>query len=141
MSKILFSRSLDDLPQVCDRIITQSKSNTIFTFEGALGAGKTSLIKAMCRCFGYQGEVTSPTFALINEYKVEHNCIYHMDLYRINRVEELHDIGLEEYIASGQYCLIEWPQIAQEFLADKHIQIKIDVMPNQVRKIEIFDHT
>lgn len=140
MTKILYSKSLDDLPLVSDQIISESKGNTIITFEGALGAGKTSLIKALCRRLGYQGDVTSPTFALINEYNIEDSSIYHMDLYRINRVEELYDIGLEEYLESGQYCLIEWPQIAEDLLSGSHIHIKIDVMSYQVRKIEIIDH-
>jgi len=138
--KILYSKSLDDLPLVCDRIIDHSKGIKIFTFEGALGAGKTSLIKALCWYLGYRGDVTSPTFALINEYNLSNGIIYHMDLYRINRVEELYDIGLEEYLESGQFCLIEWPQIAEDLLLDQHIHIKIEVLPDQGRKIEIFDH-
>jgi tRNA threonylcarbamoyladenosine biosynthesis protein TsaE len=102
-------------------------NDLVFAFYGSMGAGKTTFIKAICKQLKVTDNVSSPTFALINEYESEeHGLIYHFDLYRIKKIEELYDIGYEDYFYGGQYCFIEWPEKAEELL------------PKGVRKIYIF---
>jgi tRNA threonylcarbamoyladenosine biosynthesis protein TsaE len=136
-SKIYHSSSIEDLSVLSAQILTDCQQSRIFTFYGQLGAGKTTLIKSLCVALGYQEDVTSPTFSLVNEYTIAQNKIYHMDLYRLKNIEEALDIGLEEYLYSGYYCFIEWPQVAIELLSEPYYVIKIEVEKNRQRKIEI----
>ena len=128
---------LSELPALSEKILQDCKLSKIFTFTGNLGAGKTTLIKSLCAHLGYKGEVTSPTFSVINEYANETQIIYHMDLYRLKKIEEALDIGLEEYLYSGQYCFIEWPQIAEEMMDESYYAVNMDVDELLKRKIEI----
>ena len=138
MEKFIFrSESLDDLEQLSDEILMTCTKSQIFTFEGQLGAGKTTLIKSMCRYLGYTDEVTSPTFSLVNEYQTPSSMIYHMDLYRLNSENELLDIGFEEYLDGDAFCFIEWPQIAENLIVQSHYKIKILLNEDLSRKIEI----
>ena len=109
----------------------------IFGLLGPSGAGKTTLIKSMCRYLGYTDEVTSPTFSLVNEYQTPSSMIYHMDLYRLNSENELLDIGFEEYLDGDAFCFIEWPQIAENLIVQSHYKIKILLNEDLSRKIEI----
>ena len=91
-----------------------------------MGAGKTTLIRELCRTLGVTGEVQSPTFSIINEYKtLSDDSVFHFDLYRINKIEELFDIGYEEYIYSGSYCFIEWPELAGDLLPEGTVRLEI----------------
>ncbi len=113
------------------------KKNTakIWLFEGEMGAGKTTFIKAFCKALQVTSELSSPTFSIVNEYEcLNKNKIYHFDLYRLKNKNELFDIGFDEYLYSGNYCFIEWPQLAIDFLPELSIKIKI-VVDEKSRKI------
>lgn len=135
--KIYHSTSLEDLSVLTAQILADCQEAKIFTLTGQLGAGKTTLIKSICETLGYYGDVNSPTFSLVNEYTIGQNKIYHMDLYRLKCIEEAMDIGLEEYLYSGHYSFIEWPQVAEELFREPYYSIKIDVDEFHQRKIEI----
>jgi tRNA threonylcarbamoyladenosine biosynthesis protein TsaE len=114
-------KSLSDLSVVADKFIRQTKDKKVFAFFGPMGVGKTTFIKALCNELGVVEIVTSPTFALVNEYQTaEGKIIYHFDFYRINKIEEAYDFGYEDYFYSDNYCFIEWPDKVAELLP-KHI--------------------
>jgi tRNA threonylcarbamoyladenosine biosynthesis protein TsaE len=96
-----------------------------------MGAGKTTLIKELCKSIGVKDEVNSPTFSIVNEYQSEIGAVYHFDLYRIQSEEELYDIGYEDYFFSGYLCLIEWPEMASGIIPEKHVMVKIRVVNDQ----------
>ena len=108
-----------DLERAAEEIISKSKYK-IFTLNGNLGAGKTTLVKYLCKVLNCTDSVTSPTFSLVNEYLSTSGKIFHFDLYRINYVEELFNIGFNEYIDSDNYCFIEWPSICENELHEHH---------------------
>lgn len=108
-----------DLERAAEEIISKSKYK-IFTLNGNLGAGKTTLVKYLCKVLNCTDSVTSPTFSLVNEYLSTSGKIFHFDLYRINYVEELSNIGFNEYIDSDNYCFIEWPSICENELPEHH---------------------
>lgn len=113
-----------------------NSQNKIFAFYGDMGSGKTTFIKAICKELGVEEEVTSPTFAIVNEYYNKDNTlIYHFDLYRIENLAELLDIGFEEYIDSNAIIFIEWPQIAENMLPKATVNVNISVLDNS-RRIE-----
>ena len=103
-------RSLDQINNAAQVFSKQIGASKILAFHGEMGAGKTTFIKAFCKELGTADTVTSPTFALVNEYEIENAVIYHFDFYRINKIEEAIDIGFDEYLYSGNICLIEWPE-------------------------------
>jgi tRNA threonylcarbamoyladenosine biosynthesis protein TsaE len=109
----------------------------IWTFDGEMGAGKTTLIKAVCKQLGVVDEVSSPTFSLVNEYKTTiGKTIYHFDFYRIKNIEEVYDIGYEDYFFSGNICLIEWPEKVSELLENEDIfSIKIEKLSDDEREV------
>jgi len=96
-----------------------------FAFYAPMGAGKTTFIKAVCEELGSTDVITSPTFAIVNEYTAKNLPIYHFDLYRIKKMEELYDIGADDYFYSGNPCFIEWPEMAESALPDETIKITI----------------
>ncbi len=109
----------------------------IFAFYGAMGAGKTTFIKAICHELGSSDYVTSPTFALINEYSTDNDSvIYHFDFYRIKKLEEAFDLGYEDYIYSGNYCLIEWPEMIESLLPEGIVEVRIKETEKNIRQIE-----
>lgn len=109
----------------------------VFAFYGAMGAGKTTLIKAVCRELGTADNITSPTFALINEYTTANqSVIYHFDFYRIKKLEEAFDLGYEDYIYSGNYCFIEWPEMIESLLPHGIVEVHIREIENGVRQVE-----
>ena len=108
-----------DLERAAEEIISKSKYK-IFTLNGNLGAGKTTLVKYLRKVLNCTDSVTSPTFSLVNEYLSTSGKIFHFDLYRINYVEELSNIGFNEYIDSDNYCFIEWPSICENELPEHH---------------------
>lgn len=106
-----------DLERVSAEIIRLANGKNIWTFNGEMGAGKTTLIKSVCKQMGVTDEVSSPTFSLVNEYKTRHgNKVFHFDFYRIKNIEEAFDIGYEDYFDSGSVCLIEWPEKIEPLL-------------------------
>jgi tRNA threonylcarbamoyladenosine biosynthesis protein TsaE len=103
-----------------------------------MGAGKTTIIKSICRELGAIDTVTSPTFTLVNEYKtISGESIYHIDLYRITKPEEVFDFGIEEYFSSGSYCFIEWPELAETLLPREAAKVIITVGDDEKRIVEI----
>lgn len=103
--------SLSSIHEVAKQFINQMGEDKIFAFYGKLGAGKTTLIKGICKELGVKEMVNSPTFSMINEYETkEEEIIYHFDCYRINKIQEALDIGAEDYFYSGKLCFIEWPE-------------------------------
>ena len=120
------------------RLLLQNfPEDRIFAFYGAMGAGKTTFIKAICRELGSSDYVTSPTFALINEYSTDNgSVIYHFDFYRIKKLEEAFDLGYEDYIYSGNYCLIEWPEMIEQLLPEGIVEVRICETDNNSRLIE-----
>lgn len=112
---------------------------SVFAFYGQMGAGKTTFIKAICLELGVNDTVTSPTFAIINEYSSEHTCdpIYHFDFYRVKRIEEAYDMGCEEYFYSGALCFIEWPEIIESLLPADAARVTIEEMTDGSRRVTI----
>ncbi len=109
-----------------------------FAFYGSMGAGKTTFIKALCKALGVSGTVTSPTFALVNEYNAGDNgMVYHFDFYRINKPAEVFDFGCEEYFASGEYCFVEWPEKAEIVLPSDTCRVDIKELANGNRELII----
>ena len=121
--------------------IQNMPNSTVYAFYGKMGAGKTTFIKAICQELGVEDEVTSPTFAIVNEYSIDKvqsskfkvQCIYHFDFYRIKRLEEAYDIGFDDYIDSGNLCFIEWPELIEELLPEDAIRVEIEETDNGSR--------
>ncbi|MCL2562317.1 MAG: tRNA (adenosine(37)-N6)-threonylcarbamoyltransferase complex ATPase subunit type 1 TsaE [Rikenellaceae bacterium] len=134
-------RSLAELPQAAHRVREWlAEHNGVVAFYGAMGAGKTTLIREIATQMGVADAVTSPTFALINKYITgAGRPIYHFDFYRIDRIEEAFDLGYEEYFYGGALCLVEWPEKIENLLPDNTLRIRIDTDPTaeQARKITI----
>jgi tRNA threonylcarbamoyladenosine biosynthesis protein TsaE len=118
-------------------LLSNLQSQKILLFYGEMGAGKTTFIKAFCAALGVEDNVSSPTFSIVNEYAYPEGVIYHFDFYRLKTQTEALDLGLEEYLYSGNYCLIEWPEKIPDLLPEDYLQILIEVQPNQQRKLTI----
>lgn len=128
--------SLAELEVAAKELLAQFKTDRVFAFYGKMGAGKTTFIQAICRALGSDDNVTSPTFALINEYNTSNSdSIFHFDFYRINDIEEAFDLGYEDYIYSGSHCLIEWPEMIESLLPGKMVEVKIEVQEDDSRLI------
>ena len=98
----------------------------IWLFDGEMGSGKTTLIKSLCRNLGVdEAQMSSPTYGIVNEYQGDGQTIYHFDLYRLKHIGELFDIGIEEYIDSGNYCFIEWPELVKSIVNDDYLEITL----------------
>lgn len=110
----------------------------IFAFSGDLGAGKTTMIKHFCQQLRVEDTVQSPTFSIVNEYKTSSGAsVFHMDFYRIRKTEEVFDLGYEDYLFSGNYCFIEWPEIIEELLPKDVVKIRLDIEGENSRKITV----
>jgi len=119
---------LKALDAVARKLINQFPDHRIFAFYGKMGAGKTTFIQSVCKALGSEDNVTSPTFALINEYKTRDLLsVFHFDFYRIKDIEEAYDLGYEDYFYSGNYCLIEWPELIEPLLPENIVKVKIEV--------------
>ena len=128
--------SIKELGKLAEELIEAFPEQQVFAFYGKMGAGKTTLIQAICKKLGTDDNVTSPTFALINEYKRKDlSSIFHFDFYRIKKLEEAYDLGYEDYLYSGEYCLIEWPELIEPLLPDNRIEVKIEVNKDESRSI------
>jgi tRNA threonylcarbamoyladenosine biosynthesis protein TsaE len=126
----------NDLKKVAVKLLSEFNDKRVFAFYGKMGVGKTTFIQAICKALGTTDNVTSPTFALINEYRTgEMKSIFHFDFYRIKKLEEAFDLGYEDYLYSGNYCLIEWPEMIESLLPDNIVQIKIEVSEDETRTI------
>lgn len=139
--KVLLSKGLDDLMILAKEIIRFADTDKNWLFIGEMGAGKTTLIKNICAELGVIDQVSSPTFAIVNEYATsQDDVVYHFDFYRLTDLEEAIDIGAEDYFFSGQVCLIEWPQLIMPLLPDQFITIHIEELRSGERKIILKHH-
>lgn len=126
------------LHYLAPKIIEMAGDHTIWLFQGDMGAGKTTLIQAICKAKGVVDQVTSPTYSLINEYhNSERAVFFHFDFYRLNKVAEALDIGCDEYFDSGNICFIEWPEKIMPILPDRYLTIKIQVKYRKHRLITV----
>lgn len=130
--------SLDTLDKAAEQFVQLMGNNTVFAFYGAMGAGKTTFIKAICEKLGVDDTITSPTFAIVNEYRSgSGELIYHFDFYRIDNIEEVYDFGYEDYFYSGSICFIEWPEKIDSLLPHDAVKVEIAEQPNGSRKVMI----
>ena len=129
--------SLDGLAAAAKEFVKAMGDRTIFAFYGKMGAGKTTFIKAICKELGVEDEVTSPTFSIVNEYRSDTTAelVYHFDFYRIKKLEEVYDMGFEDYFYSGAVCLIEWPELIEELLPGDAVKVKIEEQADGSRLI------
>ena len=119
--------SLAQLPGISKAVLTLCKKENVVCFYGEMGSGKTTLIKQICKDLGVLDEVKSPTFSLVNEYKNgDGDIVYHFDFYRINSLEEVYDIGIEEYFDSGNLMLVEWPEKVEELLPTSYVKVNLE---------------
>ena len=119
---------INDLEHICEaarEFINNIGDARVFAFYGKMGAGKTTFVKAICEELGVEDVITSPTFAIINEYTADGEPIYHFDFYRIKRLEEVYDMGYEDYFYSGALCFIEWPELIEDILPDDAVRVSI----------------
>jgi tRNA threonylcarbamoyladenosine biosynthesis protein TsaE len=126
------------LPVAAKELLRHSGNNKIFAFYGSMGAGKTTIIKAICESLGAIDIVSSPTFTLVNEYKTSlGESIFHIDFYRIKKQEEVFDFGIEEYLTGDSYCFMEWPELIEELLPHETVIVKISVDNHEQRILSI----
>ncbi|HPY81952.1 MAG: tRNA (adenosine(37)-N6)-threonylcarbamoyltransferase complex ATPase subunit type 1 TsaE [Bacteroidales bacterium] len=128
--------SISDISEIAEFFVRETNAATIFAFYGEMGVGKTTFIKEIYTVLGVIDEVTSPTFALINEYKTQNNTqLYHFDLYRIHSIEEALQIGVEDYLESGCICMIEWPEIIEPLLPEHTCRVHLQELENGKREL------
>lgn len=130
--------SLESLDAAAKEFAQVLADSRIVAFYGSMGAGKTTFISALCRYFGVEDDVCSPTFTIVNEYRAaDGDSIFHFDFYRIDSLKEAVDIGFEEYLYSGCLCLIEWPEKVEQLLPEETLKVTITATGDESRKIEI----
>lgn len=133
-------KDISELKAVVEKLLDFAEGRKKMLFTGEIGAGKTTFIKVFCECFKVNEHVTSPTFSLINEYSFEgengqEELIHHLDLYRLKNAQEAMDIGIEEYLYDDDYCLIEWPELIEDYLPDEVVRINFEITEDSNRKI------
>ncbi len=129
--------SISELNSIAKEVLSTSKNKTLL-FYGEMGAGKTTLIKELCKELGIEDVASSPTFSLVNEYHTNNSeIVYHFDFYRIEDENEAYDIGIEDYFYSDAWCLIEWPQNIENLLPLESTEIHISVLENGQRNIQL----
>jgi tRNA threonylcarbamoyladenosine biosynthesis protein TsaE len=129
--------SLDQLEEVAQKIIAENPKKVIL-FHGEMGVGKTTLIKQLCKTLGVIGATSSPTFSLVNEYQTTNNqIVYHFDFYRLNHEVEALDMGVDDYLYSGNWCFIEWAEKIPNLIPETHSVITITLLPDGKRALEL----
>ena len=130
--------SLDEIGKAAREFVTAMGDRTVFAFYGKMGAGKTTFIKAVCEELGVEDVINSPTFAIVNEYvDGKGEPIYHFDFYRIKNLQEVMDIGYEDYVYSGNVCFMEWPELIENLLPDDAVKVTIEEETDGSRKVSI----
>lgn len=128
--------SLETIREAARQFIDAMDGRTIFALYGKMGVGKTTFTKALCEELGVQDVINSPTFAIVNEYEDgQGRLIYHFDFYRIKRLSEAYDIGFDEYLDSGNLCLIEWPELIEELLPEETVKVCIEEQADGTRVV------
>ncbi len=132
------AKTADDMLSVAPDIIAALGNSRIVAMDAPMGAGKTTLVRALCKALGSTSIVNSPTFAIINDYELpEGKAVYHFDLYRLKNIEEAFNMGFDEYFYSGNFCFIEWPAIVEDILPDDTRTLRIEVAENGTRTITL----
>lgn len=135
---MLIINSIEEIQDVAQKFIHEIGDRKIFAFNGKMGAGKTTFIKAICEVMGVKETINSPTFSIVNEYEAaDGSIIYHFDCYRINKIQEALDLGAEEYLYSGNLCFIEWSENIAPLLPDSLVNVDINEIENKKREIVI----
>ena len=118
-------QNIDTIRESAREFIQNIGERKVFAFYGKIGAGKTTFVKAICEELGVEDVITSPTFAIVNEYEAHDQSIFHFDFYRIKRLEEVYDMGYEDYFYSGALCFIEWPELIEDLLPEDAVKVTI----------------
>lgn len=130
--------SVDKVQEAARQFVCQMGDAKVFAFYGKMGAGKTTFIKAICQELGVEDVITSPTFALVNEYTAgDGSPIFHFDFYRVKKLEEVYDMGYEDYFYSGALCLMEWPELVEELLPQDAVAVTIHANADGSRSIDV----
>jgi len=130
--------NIENIDSAAVKFLKEYENHRVFAFFGEMGAGKTTFIQALCRKLDVIEVVNSPTFTIVNEYHTENsNSIYHFDFFRIKKIEEVYDFGYEDYLYSGNYCFIEWPELIVNILTDNAVLVKMNVDQGGTRILEI----
>ena len=130
-------QDIDHINEAARLFVDLIGEHRVFAFYGSMGAGKTTFIKAICEELGVNDVITSPTFAIVNEYSTPSNPIYHFDFYRIKKLEEVYDMGYEDYFYSGALCFIEWPELIEELLPADAVKVSIVEQEDGTRVVEL----
>ena len=130
-------QDLGHIREAAREFIARMGNCRVFAFYGHMGAGKTTFVKAICEELGVSDVITSPTFAIVNEYTIDASstAIYHFDFYRIKKQEEVFDMGYEEYFYSGAFCFIEWPELVEQLLPDDAVRVDIEEQSDGTRLV------
>ena len=136
MEKIIEIDSLEELDKVAEAVIESLDGRTVVALDAPMGAGKTTLVSRIAEYLGSEDDVTSPTFAIVNQYEGE-RTIYHFDMYRIDRIEAALAFGSEEYLSSGELCLVEWPEKVEALLPEDTMVVKIEILSETARRFVI----
>lgn len=136
MTEIII-KDLDHIREAAREFISKMGEGSVFAFYGSMGAGKTTFVKAICEELGVEDVITSPTFAIVNEYRSDSTgeLIYHFDFYRIKKLEEVYDMGYEDYFYSGALCFIEWPELIEELLPEDAVLVTIKETEDGCRSV------
>jgi len=126
--------NLSEIESIAQKIITSNPEKVIL-FNGQMGAGKTTFIKALSKTLGVENPTSSPTFSLVNEYEAQHGLVYHFDMYRLKNEMEALDFGIEDYLYSGHWCFIEWAEKIPNLIPEKYSVITIEILENGDRKL------
>ena len=132
-------QSLESIHEAAREFIAAMGDNTVFALYGKMGAGKTTFVKALCEELGVSDVISSPTFAIVNEYRSDETgeLIYHVDFYRIKKLSEVYDMGYEDYFYSGALCFLEWPELVEELLPGDAVKVTIEELEDGSRVIRL----
>lgn len=129
---------IEDYPQAAREFVELLDKGRIFAFYGKMGSGKTTFIKSICEELGVEDSINSPTFAIVNEYEDRNqNTIYHFDFYRIKSIEEVYNMGYEEYFYGDAICFMEWPELIEELLPEEAVKVFVQEMDGGARSVKI----
>lgn len=142
MSATLELRSPNDVADVAKTLLGTWPDSRVFAFNGPMGVGKTTLIKALCEQLGVAVGMSSPSFSIVNEYRTSKgDTVYHFDLYRLNKAEELEGIGFTEYLDSGHYCFVEWPELGRRYFPLGIVDVDMRVDDDGIRYLDLNSNT